>query len=122
MKLNRLLYALVLLTVVACTATAGPTTAGPTTNSGPGASGHTVPVDSAGMPLWGHQTKTSGCQVNGVYPDPACTPGAILPNVTAAQVCKSGYATSVRNVPESEKNAVYKEYGSVHHVEKFFDV
>jgi hypothetical protein len=59
----------------------------------------------------GQRTKTSGCEVNGPLPDSACTPGAAFPDVTRAQICQSGYASSVRNVSESEKNQVYAEYG-----------
>lgn len=45
-------------------------------------------------------------------PDPKLTPGVAL-KVTTKQVCVPGYATSVRNVPESEKRKVYAEYGVV---------
>lgn len=45
-------------------------------------------------------------------PNPTLTPGATLP-VTAAQVCVPGYSRRVRHVPESEKRAVYREYGIV---------
>lgn len=61
------------------------------------------------------QTKFEGCEVNGALPDPLCTPGAIFPNVTAEDVCKPGYSKSVRNVTESVKNKVYKEYGITSH-------
>lgn len=63
---------------------------------------------------YGQQTKTTGCVPTGsgnALPDSACTPGDIFPNVGATQICKSGYASSVRNVPTSEKNQVYAEYG-----------
>jgi hypothetical protein len=43
-------------------------------------------------------------------PDPALTPGAVFPGVAAAQVCVAGYSTGVRDVPSSEKLAVYAEY------------
>ncbi len=66
-------------------------------------------------PHWGVQTKTSGCTVRGPLQDTACTPGAIFPNVTKDDVCQPGYARSVRNVPTSEKNQVYAEYGITHH-------
>ncbi|GCE09096.1 HNH endonuclease [Dictyobacter aurantiacus] len=62
-------------------------------------------------PAWGHRTKTSGCQAQGPLQDTACTPGDIFPNLTTAQVCTPGYATSVRNVPVSLKNQVYASYG-----------
>jgi len=42
-------------------------------------------------------------------PDSQLTPGATF-NVTANDVCTAGYAGRVRNVPQSEKNAVYAEY------------
>jgi hypothetical protein len=69
----------------------------------------------AGVPPWGVRSKTSGCHVPGPLPDPACTPGDIFPDVTKDQVCTSGYSSSVRNVPASEKDAVYAEYGITHH-------
>jgi hypothetical protein len=49
-----------------------------------------------------------------VLPDPALTPGAVLP-VTAADVCQPGYASKTRNVPYSVKREVYKRYGIKHH-------
>lgn len=59
----------------------------------------------------GQRTKTSGCvAVNGLE-DKACTPGAVIEGVTKDQICVPGYSKSVRNVPESEKNQVYLEYG-----------
>jgi len=42
------------------------------------------------------------------------TPGARF-NVTVATICRPGYATSVRDVPESEKRNVYSEYGITQH-------
>jgi hypothetical protein len=48
-------------------------------------------------------------------PDSACTPGAIFTNATKDIICKSGYSRSVRNVPTSEKDQVYAEYGITHH-------
>src|SRR5665213_960286 len=41
------------------------------------------------------------------------TPGVTF-HVTVATICRSGYSTSVRDVPESEKNQVYAEYGITH--------
>jgi len=51
----------------------------------------------------------------GKLPDYHCTPGAAFKHVTAAQVCKAGYSKSVRNVPESRKEAVYRSYGIRRH-------
>jgi hypothetical protein len=45
------------------------------------------------------------------HPDPGLTPGAVLPGVTAAAVCASGYTATVRDVPSSLKDRVYTEYG-----------
>ena len=42
------------------------------------------------------------------------TPGATF-SVTVAEICRPGYASSVRNVPQSEKAAVYGEYGIASH-------
>jgi hypothetical protein len=81
-----------------------------------------VTAAAAGVPKWGRPAKTSGCQVNGANQDTACTPGDILPNVTKADICKSGYASSVRNVPDSEKNNVYAEYGIRSHSSGQYEV
>ena len=43
-------------------------------------------------------------------PDPAKTPGATL-DVTAADVCVSGYSKRVRNVPSAVKRQAYASYG-----------
>jgi hypothetical protein len=41
---------------------------------------------------------------------PVFTPGSVL-DVTAAQVCVPGYARSVRDVPQAEREQVLAEYG-----------
>ena len=46
-------------------------------------------------------------------PNPVLTPGVALP-VSASQVCVSGYASRVRDVPESEQADVYARYGVAH--------
>ncbi len=68
----------------------------------------TPPVDST---VLGAQTKTSGCQVNGPLPDPACTPGAVMSSATVEQICTPGYSSTVRNVPQALKQSVYAAYG-----------
>ncbi len=70
----------------------------------------------------GVRTKTSGCKVNGPLPDSACTPGAIFSDATTSQICTSGYASSVRNVPTSEKDQVYAEYGIASHYSGEYEV
>ena len=54
-------------------------------------------------------------------PDPRLSPGATLP-VTAAQVCVVGYSASVRAVPDSEKRAVFAEYGIASHAPYSYEV
>lgn len=51
------------------------------------------------------------CTIKGNLPDPACTPGDAIPNVAAKDICVSGYTATVRNVPNSIKAQVFKEYG-----------
>ena len=46
-----------------------------------------------------------------LYPDPSLTPGEAFPDVTAAQVCVSGYSAGVRSVSTAEKAQVYARYG-----------
>ncbi|HLW51301.1 MAG TPA: HNH endonuclease signature motif containing protein [Candidatus Angelobacter sp.] len=48
-------------------------------------------------------------------PNPKLTPGATTDATATALCSKSFHTGSVRNVPESEKNAVYKEYGISNH-------
>ncbi len=70
----------------------------------------------------GQRTKTSGCVSSNGLPDPACTPGATFPDVTVQQICTSGYSSSVRNVPQSEKDEVYAEYGVTSHAPGEYEV
>ncbi len=87
------------------------------------ATGTTVPptptsAPSTGVPPTGglgQRTKTSGCVSSNGLPDPACTPGAIFPDATTDKICVPGYSSSVRNVPQSEKDEVYAEYGITSH-------
>ena len=77
---------------------------------------------TSGEPNWGVQTKTSGCMAHNGLPDSACTPGDILSTGTKDAICKPGYAQSVRNVPDSEKNQVYAEYGIKSHTPGQYEV
>jgi hypothetical protein len=62
--------------------------------------------------LLGTPTKTSGCVVRaGNLPDPACTPGAVFPNVPLEVLCQVGYTDTIRNVPASVRHAVLAAYG-----------
>src|SRR6266536_6265424 len=84
------------------------TTNNPGGNQGSTQGGNTTPGSSTSgnttgtEPNWGVQGKTSGCQAHNALQDAACTPVAILSTGTKAAICQSGYARSVRNVPESE--------------------
>jgi hypothetical protein len=55
--------------------------------------------------------KSAGCQVNGVYPDHACTPGAVFATSSVADICTPGHAQSVRSVSTSLKKKIYAAYG-----------
>ncbi len=63
----------------------------------------------------GVRTKVSGCIAQNALPDKDCTPGAIILGVTKEQVCTPGYSKEVRNVPNSEKEQVFAEYGITSH-------
>ena len=57
------------------------------------------------------RTKTSGCTL-GANPDRRCSPGAYYSKLTKAVICSPGFRTSaIRNVPQSEKYDVEREYG-----------
>jgi hypothetical protein len=45
-----------------------------------------------------------------LVPDPALTPGDVLTTDTTV-VCQPGYTATVRDVPQSLKNQVYRQYG-----------
>jgi hypothetical protein len=82
----------------------------------------TSSTTTPGSHQFGVQTKTSGCAAHGGLPDSACTPGALLSTGTKSAICQSGYASSVRNVPDSEKNQVYAEYGITSHTSGEYEV
>lgn len=90
--------------------------------------GITIPVptasigQSSGTAVFGKQTKTSGCVPHGGLPDAMCTPGAIFPDATAQVICQYGYTRTVRNVPLSEKDQVYAEYGIYRHFPGEYEV
>jgi 5-methylcytosine-specific restriction endonuclease McrA len=69
-----------------------------------------VPAPGGSVSL-GRPTRRAGCRTRGGLPDLRCTPGARFSRVTRAQVCRPGYASSVRNVSTATKDAVYRAYG-----------
>jgi len=89
------------------------------TTGAPGSGASTTTTTST--PHFGVQLQTTGCVVSKGLEDSRCTPGAIL-SVTAKQICVPGYASSTRNVPQSEKNQVYAEYGIKHHTSGQYEV
>ena len=56
-----------------------------------------------------------------IVPDPNLTPGSTF-NVTAQDVCISGYAKKVRNVPAEMKREVYREYSITSHESGDYEV
>ncbi len=97
--------------VFACSAVADTGTPQPPTAQPP-TTGPQTPGTGTGL---GQRTKTSGCVSSNGLPDPACTPGAIFPDATKDKICVPGYSSSVRNVPQDEKDQVYAEYGITSH-------
>jgi hypothetical protein len=59
-------------------------------------------------------------------PDPQLTPGVADAAVTQADIgstiCVPGYSRSVRNVPQSEKDQVYAEYGITYHAPGEYEI
>ncbi len=61
--------------------------------------------------LLGRRTQTSAC-VRSARPDRACSPGAYYSRLTKRVICSSRFRTgAIRNVPQSEKFEVEREYG-----------
>jgi len=61
--------------------------------------------------LIGPRTQDSGCR-RSQEPDRRCSPGAYYSGLTTAVICSSTFRTgTIRDVPESEKFAVEREYG-----------
>lgn len=63
-------------------------------------------------PITMSQCHYSGTTVNNVFPDKSCTPGVTDPTLTTSKLCDLNFRTgTIRNVPQSEKDQVAKEYG-----------
>ncbi len=61
--------------------------------------------------LLAKRTRTSGCTL-GANADRRCSPGGYYSRLTKAVLCSPDFRTGpIRNVPESEKFAVEREYG-----------
>jgi hypothetical protein len=61
--------------------------------------------------LLGARSRVSGCR-RGAEPDRRCSPGAFSTGLTKQVICSPSFRTGViRNVPQTEKFAVEREYG-----------
>jgi len=56
-----------------------------------------------------------------IVPDPAKTPGDVL-TTDALVVCQKGYTKTVRDVPESLKNQIYRSYGILSHKPREYEI
>jgi hypothetical protein len=78
---------------------------------GSGSGGGSSSTKTGRTVLLGRRTQTSKC-VRSVRPDRACSPGAYYSRLTRRVICASRFRTgSIRNVPQSEKFHVEREYG-----------
>lgn len=102
--------------VATSTSTSAPSTTPTKTKlptSGPSVSAPIKPTATTASPSpvqVATQTKTSGCMANQTLPDSTCSPGAVFTTDTSV-ICVSGYTKTVRDVPTSEKERVFAEYG-----------
>ena len=99
---------------------APPTAASGTTTPAASASGTTTPAVSASgttppaasqPPGSAAVSAPAGVPAGVAMPNPALTPGETFAGVTTAQVCTSGYASSVRHVTLEQYHQVYASYG-----------
>jgi hypothetical protein len=75
------------------------------------ASGGSSSVATGRTVLLGRRTQTSAC-VRSARPDRSCSPGAYYARLTRSVICSSSFHTAaIRNVPQSEKSQVEREYG-----------
>src|SRR4051812_42348034 len=84
-----------------------------------------LPSGGGGTTTHTHSTPPAlfkGKCTRGSRPDRHCTPGAAFVGVTAGQVCTPGYSKSVRNVSQSTKDKVYREYGIRRHAPGSYEV
>lgn len=87
----------------------GRLTGGTTRPTGGSSGGSTVALGRT--VLLARETRTTGCR-RGALPDRRCSPGAYYSGLTRAVICSPAFRTgTVRNVPQSEKYAVEREYG-----------
>lgn len=68
-------------------------------------------LSATGTPALGERTKSKDCEIRGALPDTDCTPGALFPDATLAQICVPGYTKTVRSVSAKMHEQVFAEYG-----------
>jgi hypothetical protein len=74
-------------------------------------SGTSATIQVGSTVLLAPRTRTSGCAL-GANPDRRCSPGAYYSRLTTSVLCSRTFRTSsIRNVPDSERFAVEREYG-----------
>jgi hypothetical protein len=79
--------------------------------NGNGSRGNSGGIKTGRTVLLGDRTRTSQC-VRSARPDRHCSPGAYYSRLTKRVICSSSFHTSaIRNVPQSEKFRVEREYG-----------
>jgi len=83
----------------------------------------TLPVPPTISPVPSGSTSTPTIDPSHLahLPDPALTPGDVLP-MTVSDICVPGYSSKVRNVTEAVKNQVYLEYGITSHAPGSYEV
>jgi len=70
-----------------------------------------MPVAIGATVLLSSRASTAGCRL-GPNPDRHCSPGAYYSGLSKAVICSPSFRTgTIRNVPETEKFQVEKEYG-----------
>ncbi len=101
-------------TAVACASTTSASSGAPTETASVSTNTHHRKAHHTAHPQVVAPTVKGGPVVPRVdLPNRALTPGGILTH-SAAVVCRPGYASSVRNVPTAESDAVYARYHVAH--------
>jgi Protein of unknown function (DUF3761) len=80
------------------------------TGSSGGGSSSTKSVQTGRIVLFGRRSRTSGC-TRSALPDRRCSPGGYYSPLTKPVICNPSFHTgAIRDVPQSEKFAVEREY------------
>ncbi len=130
------LISAVMILIMACSSLPGDLTGAGSSSSGAAAStagtitsgtnvsaAGSVGADSTG----GSASGSNSAPASGPFgafpylPDPSMSPGDTL-DVTSSDICVSGYSSKVRNVPQSEKDQVYAEYGITSHAPGSYEI